>query len=51
MLITDKTGVLYLVVPPAEPAHGDIESLLRTDGPVASQIIAVDEHHTFAPAL
>lgn len=46
-----KTEVLYLVVPPVKPGTWDIESLLRTDGPVASQILAVDKHYTFAPAL
>ena len=43
--------VLYLVVPPVKPGSRDIESLLRADGPVSSQVLAIDEHYTFAPAL
>ncbi|TNN74995.1 Galactosylgalactosylxylosylprotein 3-beta-glucuronosyltransferase 1 [Liparis tanakae] len=34
-----------------EPGARDIQSLLRTDGPIATQILAVDKHDTFAPAL
>lgn len=41
----------YLVVPPVKPGPWDIERLLRTIGPVAPQILAVDKYYTFAPAL
>ncbi len=47
----NETEVLYLVAPLAKPRAWDIESLLGADGPVASQVLAVDKDYTFAPAL
>lgn len=42
---------LYLVVSAAEPRARQVESQLRADGPVASQVLAVNEDHAFTPTL
>lgn len=42
---------LYLVVPAAEPRARQVESQLRANGPVASQVLAVNEDHAFTPTL
>lgn len=41
----------YLVVPAAEPRTWQVESQLRPDGPVASQVLTVNEDDTFTPTL
>lgn len=41
----------HLIVPAAEPRAGQVETQLRADGPVASQVLAVNEDHAFTPAL
>lgn len=42
---------LYLVDSTVEKGTGEVESLLRANGPVAAQIQPIDEHNTFLPAL
>lgn len=42
---------LYLVAAAAEPRPRQVESQLRADGPVTSQVLAVDEDHAFTPTL
>ena len=34
----------------AEPRTGNVERLLRTDGPESAEMVAVDDHRAFAPA-
>lgn len=41
----------YLVVAAAEPRARQVERQLRADGPVASQVLAVNEDHAFTPTL
>lgn len=41
----------HLVVAAAQPRSRQVESQLRPDGPVASQVLAVNEDHTFTPTL
>lgn len=42
---------LYLVDSTIEKRAGEIKSLLGANGPIATQIQAIDKHNTFLPAL